>query len=120
MNRFALALIAASALVSVAQAKVIAVNPGPDAQEAIQIALLDAKPGDTVQLAPGRYDLTDGLSLDINDVTVKGAGTEATVLSFKGQKGAGEGLLITSDRVTVRDLAVEDSRGDGIKSKGAD
>jgi len=120
MNRFAIALIAASALVSVAQAKVIAVNPGPDVQEAIQTALLDAKPGDTVQLAPGRYDLTDGLSLDINDVTVKGAGTQATVLSFKGQKGAGEGLLITSDRVTIRDLAVEDSRGDGIKSKGAD
>ncbi|MCX8499533.1 MAG: hypothetical protein ORN25_09205 [Caulobacteraceae bacterium] len=114
MNRFAIALIAASALVSVAQAKVIAVNPGPDVQEAIQTALLDAKPGDTVQLAPGRYDLTDGLSLDINDVTVKGAGTQATVLSFKGQKGAGEGLLITSDRVTIRDLAVEDRRGDGI------
>ncbi len=54
MNRFAIALIAASALVSVAQAKVIAVNPGPDVQEAIQTALLDAKPGDTVQLAPGR------------------------------------------------------------------
>jgi parallel beta-helix repeat protein len=28
--------------------------------------------------------------------------------------------MITSDRVTVKDLAVEDTRGDGIKSKGAD
>ena len=42
------------------------------------------------------------------------------MLSFKGQKGAGEGLLITSDRVTVRDFGVEDTKGDGIKSKGAD
>lgn len=120
MSRFAAALLAATALAGMAQAKVIAVAPGADAQERIQTALLDANPGDTVQLAAGRYDLSDGLSLDVDNVTVKGAGPDATVLSFKGQKGAGEGLLVTSDRVTVRDLAVEDSRGDGIKSKGSD
>ena len=45
---------------------------------------------------------------------------EATVLDFTGQKGAGEGLLVTSDDVTLRDFAVENTRGDGIKSKGAD
>ncbi|MFM8939441.1 MAG: parallel beta-helix domain-containing protein [Phenylobacterium sp.] len=89
-------------------------------KERLQTALLDAKPGDTVQIAAGRYDLTDGLSLDVDGVTVAGAGPGATGLSFKGQKGAGEGLLITSDRVTVKDLAVEDTRGDGVKSKGAD
>ena len=114
------ALVAASALSGIAEAKVLSVAPGPEAQERLQTALLDAKPGDTVQLAAGRYDLTDGLSLDVDDVTIKGAGPAASILSFKGQKGAGEGLLITSDRVTVRDFAVEDSRGDGIKSKGAD
>jgi parallel beta-helix repeat protein len=120
MIKLATALLAATALASAAHARTIAVGPGPDAQERIQTALLDAKPGDTVQFAAGRYELTDGLSLDVNNVTVKGAGPDATVLSFKGQKGAGEGLLITSDQVTVRDFAVEDSRGDGIKSKGAD
>lgn len=103
-----------------AAAATLVVAPGPDAQERLQTALLDAKPGDTVQIAAGRYDLTDGLSLDVDGVTLTGAGPGATVLSFKGQKGAGEGLLITSDRVTVKDLAVEDTRGDGIKSKGAD
>ena len=120
MIKLATALLAATALASAAHARTIAVGPGPDAQERIQTALLDAKPGDTVQFAAGRYELTDGLSLDVNNVTVKGAGPDATVLSFRGQKGAGEGLLITSDQVTVRDFAVEDSRGDGIKSKGAD
>lgn len=120
MSRFALALLAASALGAAAQARVIAVAPGGDAQEKIQTALLDAKPGDTVQLAAGRYDLADGLSLDVDNVTIKGAGPERTVLSFKGQRGAGEGLLVTSDRATLRDFAVEDSRGDGIKSKGSD
>jgi parallel beta-helix repeat protein len=102
------------------QAKTIAVAPGGDAQERLQTALLDAKPGDVVEIAAGRYELTDGLSLDVDNVTVKGAGPDRTVLSFKGQKGAGEGLLITSDRVTVRDLGVEDTRGDGVKAKGSD
>ena len=120
MIRFATALLAATTLAGAAQAKTLAVAPGPDAQERIQTALLDAKPGDVVKLAAGRYDLVDGLSLDVDDVTVKGAGPGATVLSFKGQKGAGEGLLVTSDRVTVRDLAVEDTKGDGVKSKGSD
>lgn len=120
MIRFATALFAATMLSGAAQAKVISVAPGPDAQERIQTALLDAKPGDTVQLAAGRYELTDGLSLDIANVTVKGAGPDKSILSFTGQKGAGEGLLITSDKVTVRDFAVEDTKGDGIKSKGAD
>lgn len=120
MIRLTTALLAATFLAGAAQAKTLAVAPGADAQERIQTALLDAKPGDVVQLSAGRYELSDGLSLDVDEVTVKGAGPDATVLSFKGQKGAGEGLLITSDRVTVRDLGVEDTKGDGIKSKGSD
>ena len=42
------------------------------------------------------------------------------MLDFTGQKGAGEGLLVTSDEVTLRDFAVENTKGDGIKCKGAD
>ena len=119
MRRFALAL-TALAVCTPAYAKTITVSPGPDAQEALQLALLDAKPGDVVALAPGRFELSDGLSLDVDDVTVKGAGPEATILSFDSQQGGAEGLLITSDRVTIRDLAVENSKGDGVKSKDAD
>ena len=116
-------MIAASTLAlaaGAANAKTLSVAPGGDVQEKLQTALLDAKPGDTVQLAAGRYELTDGLSLDIDNVTVKGAGPDKTILSFGGQKSAGEGLLITSDKVTLRDFAVENSKGDGIKSKAAD
>ena len=100
-------------------ADTIRIAPGPDAQSRLQSALIDAKPGDTVEIGAGRFDLTDGLSLDVDRVTVRGAGPGATILSFKGQKGAGEGLLVTADDVVLRDFAVEDSRGDGIKSKGA-
>jgi parallel beta-helix repeat protein len=101
-------------------AQTLTVTPGPGAQERLQTALIEAQPGDTIRLGPGRFELTDGLSLDVNNVTVRGAGADKTVLSFKGQKGAGEGLLVTSDDVVLRDFAVEDTKGDGIKSKGAD
>lgn len=107
------------ALASSALADTIRVEPGADAQSRLQSALIDAKPGDIVEIGAGRFDLTDGLSLDVDRVTVRGAGPSATILSFKGQKGAGEGLLVTADDVVLRGFAVEDSRGDGIKSKGA-
>ena len=120
MKTLLIAAAGAALLAGQAEAKVLTVTPGGDAQEKLQTALLDAKPGDTVAIAAGRYELTDGLSLDVAGVTVKGAGPAATILSFKGQKSSGEGFLITSNRVTIRDLGVEDSKGDGIKSKGVD
>jgi parallel beta-helix repeat protein len=115
-------MLAAGLLAASAEARTLQVKPGANAQERLQTALIDARPGDVVQLAAGRYELESGLSLDVDRVTVQGAGPDATVLSFKGQKpgGGGEGLLITSDGVTIRDLGVEDTRGDGVKAKDAD
>jgi parallel beta-helix repeat protein len=108
------------ALVQPVSAKTIAVSPGDGAQERLQEALIAAEPGDVVELSAGRFNLSDGLSLDVNNVTVKGQGGLETILDFSGQQGAGEGLLVTSDDVVLRDFAVENSKGDGIKSKGAD
>ncbi|WP_206378184.1 parallel beta-helix domain-containing protein [Sneathiella limimaris] len=99
---------------------VIRVSPSENAQEEIQEALILAEPGQTIELAAGFYKLTDGLSLDVANVTVKGAGMDKTILSFKGQKGGSEGLLVTSDQVVLRDFAVEDSKGDAVKAKGVD
>ncbi len=96
------------------------VEPGDGANERLMEALILAEPGDTVVIAAGRYDLTEGLSLAVDDVTVRGEGADATILSFTGQTGSGEGLLVTSNRVVLEDFAVEDSKGDGVKSKGSD
>lgn len=115
-----LALGAALALAGPVHARTIDVAAGPDAQGRLQEALILAEPGDVVQIGAGRFELTDGLSLDADGVTVRGAGMDETVLDFSGQQGAGEGLLVTSDDVTLRDFAVENPKGDGIKSKGAD
>lgn len=100
-------------------AATINVTAGDGAQERLQEALINAQPGDVVELAEGKFVLTDGLSLDVDKVTVKGQGEKKTILDFTNQQGAGEGLLVTSDDVILRDFAVENSKGDGIKSKGA-
>lgn len=119
MNRLAFA---AALLVTAAPlaAETHRVAPGEGAAQRLQEALILAAPGDTIELAEGRFVLTDGLSLDVDGVTVRGAGMHRTVLDFTTQAGAGEGLLVTSDNVTLRDFAVENPKGDGIKSKGAD
>ncbi|MBV7264735.1 parallel beta-helix domain-containing protein [Erythrobacter ani] len=96
------------------------ITPGEGAQERLQEALILAEPGDEIVLEAGRYELTDGLSLDVDGVTLRGAGMDESVLDFTGQQGSGEGLLVTSDEVTLRDFAMENPKGDGIKSKGAD
>lgn len=120
MIRFSIAVAALASAAVPAWAETITVAPGEGAQERLQEALILAEPGDEIVLAAGRFALTDGLSLDVDNVTLRGAGMDASVLDFSGQQGSGEGLLVTSDGVTLRDFAVENPKGDGIKSKGAD
>jgi len=120
MIRTLLVATALATFASPALAETITIAPGEDAQERLQEALILAEAGDEIVLEAGRFTLTDGLSLDADGVTLRGAGMHASVLDFTGQQGAGEGLLVTSDSVTLRDFAVENPKGDGIKSKGAD
>lgn len=103
-----------------AEARTFHVRPGAQAQTQLQAALIEARPGDSVRLARGRFELTAGLSLDIDRVSIRGEGADKTILSFTGQTSGAEGLLITADDVVLRDFAVENARGDGIKSKDAD
>ncbi|RMF12239.1 MAG: hypothetical protein D6757_09955 [Alphaproteobacteria bacterium] len=101
-----------------AAATILSVEPGENAQERLQEALILVPEGGTVRLAPGRYELTSGLSLDVPGVTIEGAGMGRTILSFSHQEVGGEGLLVTSNDVTLKDFAVEDTKGDAIKAKG--
>ena len=84
-------------------------------QDQLQTALLDAKPGDVIEIPEGRFSFDRSLSLTVNGVTIKGAGMDKSVLSFKGQVAGAEGLLVTANDFTVEDLAIEDTKGDGIK-----
>ncbi|WP_077146693.1 parallel beta-helix domain-containing protein, partial [Sphingopyxis sp. KK2] len=122
-HHFALPLVAVMLAAAPVHAKTISVAAGGgDANEKLQEALIVAEPGDVVELGAGTWHLTDGLSLDVANVTIRGAGTDdkGSILDFSGQQGAGEGLLVTSDDVLLTNFAVLNTKGDGIKSKGAD
>ena len=101
------------------QAEEILIGPSINSQEQVQEALILAKPGDTINLEEGLYQFEDGLSLDIDNVTIIGAGMDKTVLSFADQKSGAQGLLVTSDGVILKDFAIEDAKGDALKVIGA-
>ncbi len=81
----------------------------------LQERLLDAKPGDVIEIPAGRFRFDRSLSLRADGVTIRGAGMDKSVLSFKGQKAGAEGLLVNGDDFTIEHLTIEDSKGDGLK-----
>ena len=82
--------------------------------------LLDAKPGDVIEVPAGRYHFDRSLSLRVDNVTLRGAGHDKSVLSFKGQKAGAEGLLVNANHFTIENIAIEDSKGDGLKINEAE
>ena len=96
-------------------------EPAPQSQtdasfeSKLQQQLLDAKPGSVIEIPAGHYSLKRGLSLRTDGVTIKGAGMDKTVLSFKGQVVGPEGLLVNANDFTIENLAIEDTKGDALK-----
>jgi parallel beta-helix repeat protein len=81
----------------------------------LQEQLLDAKPGSVIDIPAGHFHLQRGLSLRTDGVTIRGAGMDKTVLSFKGQVSGPEGLLVNANDFTIENLAIEDTKGDALK-----
>ena len=101
-------------------AETIEISPSSDAYIEIQEALILASPGDTIKLSNGVYELEDSLSIDVDGISFIGSGINKTILSFENQQTGAQGLLITSDNVTLSDFAVVNAKGDAIKAKGVD
>ncbi|WP_271409450.1 parallel beta-helix domain-containing protein [Pseudomonas sp. Q1-7] len=89
-----------------------------DFQKDLQARLIRARPGTVIEIPAGTWQLDRGLSLKVSGVTLKGAGMDRTILSFKGQKAGAEGLLVDASDFTIEDLALEDSKGDALKVVG--
>ncbi len=101
-------------------AKEIFIEPSDNSQEEVQTALIELSSGDILTLSPGTFVFEDGLSLDVDEVIVRGSGINETILDFKNQMSGAQGLLVTSDQVTLKDFAVTDAKGDAIKVIGAE
>ncbi len=90
-------------------------KPNASYQEELIQKLIDAKAGDVITIPAGVYAIDKGLSLEVDGVTIRGAGMDKTVLSFKGQTAGAEGLLVNASDFTIEDLALEDAKGDALK-----
>lgn len=109
--------IALAACQQAGQAPVAADAQHQDAQyqKVLIERLLDAKAGDVIEIPAGRFAFDRSLTLRVDGVTIRGAGMDKTILSFKGQKTGAEGLLVNAGNFTLENLAIEDTKGDGLK-----
>ena len=83
-------------------------------EEKIMAQFIDAVDGSVITLPAGHFELTQTLSVSANNVTIRGAGADKTILSFKGQN-AGNGIDATGKHLTFEQFAVIDAKADGIK-----
>lgn len=86
-----------------------------DFQKQLLKQLISARPGDVIEIPAGRFQLNRSLSLNVDGVTIRGAGMDETVLSFKDQIQGAEGLLVNASNFTIENLAIEDTIGDALK-----
>lgn len=95
------------------------VSPGPDATQEMVDAMIQLKPGDTLEFTCGFFELDQGLLIQATeDVLIKGCGKDKTVLSFRDSVNV-TGLEALNVRgITVQDLSIADSPGDAFKLKG--
>jgi parallel beta-helix repeat protein len=98
---------------------VVKIPVGDDAQHRLQSALILAAPGDVIQLDEGTYRFDTELNITCSNLTIRGAGRDKTILSFKGQIAGAGGIHGTGNGLTIQDLSVEDTSGNAIKVLGA-
>ncbi len=101
------------------QATTHMIQATPKAQFELQAALINAVPGDVIELAAGKYDFTSELNVVCDNVTLRGAGLDKTVINFKKQSAGSSGLLATGNAFVIEGLTIQDTVGSGIKVLGA-
>ena len=81
------------------------IEPGPNATTEMVLASINAKPGDIIEFSAGYFELSSGIQITgTEDILIRGAGRDETVLSFK-YSNSQEGLLASNVRgITVEDL----------------
>jgi parallel beta-helix repeat protein len=84
-------------------------------QKKLQEQFLDAKAGTVIQIPAGKHALDRVLTLRANGVTIRGEGSDKSILSFKNEISGPEGMLVYASDFTIEHLAIEDSKGDGLK-----
>lgn len=101
------------------QGQTYVIHPGANVQFELQSRLIEAIPGDVIQLEAGRYPMLRQLDVAADNVTIRGRGPDKTMLTFKGQVAGSQGIEATGNNFILSDLAVEDTAGNAVKVVGA-
>ena len=100
----------------------VVLRPGTSAQTQVQEALIGASTGDVVCFAPGTFAFSEEISLSVDGVKIRGAGmsgADATIFDFDAQTAGAQGMDITGDDFVMEDIAVKNTRGDGVRVTAA-
>ncbi|QFS87767.1 MULTISPECIES: parallel beta-helix domain-containing protein [unclassified Marinobacter] len=101
------------------EGRVFQVAPGEQATEDMVAAMIQLRPGDSLEFGCGYFELYHGLLIQATeDVEIRGCGKDETVLNFRNSDNV-TGLEVLNVRgITVKDLTILDSPGDAFKLKG--
>jgi parallel beta-helix repeat protein len=115
MNKATVILLCAAAAGCSSPAQVGLTADDVSFQKKLQEQFLDAKQGSVIEIPAGRHALDRVLTLRANGVTIRGVGSDKSILSFKNEISGPEGMLVYASDFTIEHLAIEDSKGDGLK-----
>lgn len=99
--------------------KTYVIPPSTNGQYQLQELIINALPGDTIQLEAGLYEFQNQIDVAVDNITIRGRGSDKTILSFKKQASGGQGIEATGNNLLIENLAVEDTTGNAIKVVGA-
>ncbi|MCB1692232.1 MAG: right-handed parallel beta-helix repeat-containing protein [Pseudomonadales bacterium] len=122
MNRFAwcIAALATIAIAGCSNKESERTGASEDPTTRLIEQFVSAQPGDVIEIPEGTYSLNRSLTLNMDNITVRGAGMDKTILSFKDQLAGAEGVLVNASNFTIEDLAIVDTKGDALKVNEGD
>ncbi len=91
-------------------------------EKELQTQFILAENNSVIEIPEGEFVFTKSLILEgMQNVTVRGKGTNQTILSFKNQKDGAEGIRVANCRnITLENFSIEDAAGDNIKVTDTD
>lgn len=91
-----------------------------DIEKQLQTQFIMAENGTVIELPAGKISLSNTLWMDgKQQITIRGAAGNKTILSFKDQKQGAEGLKVTNaQNILLENFTIEDAKGDLIKTQG--
>jgi parallel beta-helix repeat protein len=89
-------------------------------EDAVQTIVAKAKAGDTIEFGAGTFAFTNEITLAADQLSMKGAGIDQTILDFKAQASGSEGIFAQSVKdLHLEGFTVRDTKGNAIKVLGA-